>query len=139
MLPNIISMIMLKNMTTPNIETLILIGFNVFILFLVCYLEWVNKEHNKTKLDFLNLKYKELLGQLNQISGAIDEYRNKKVQIQSEYENVQEHLAKLREELQKHRRYIKMLKQNQVQRIVVDFDSHKKVLQKINTQLKDLS
>lgn len=126
-------------MTTPNIETLILIGFNVFILFLVCYLEWVNKEHNKTKLDFLNLKYKELLGQLNQISGAIDEYRNKKVQIQSEYENVQEHLAKLREELQKHRRYIKMLKQNQVQRIVVDFDSHKKVLQKINTQLKDLS
>lgn len=139
MLPNIISMIMLKNMTTPNIETLILIGFNVFILFLVCYLEWVNKEHNKTSIDFLNLKHKEMLGQLNQISGAIDEYRNKKVQIQSEYENVQEHLAKLREELQKHRRYIKILKQNQVQRFVVDFDSHKKVLQKINTQLKDLS
>lgn len=126
-------------MTTLNIETSVLLFINFGLIALLFYSEWISKEHSKTKFDFLNLKYKELLGQLNQISGAIDEYRSKKVQIQSEYENVQEHLAKLREESQTHRRYIKMLKQNQVQRIVVDFDSHKKVLQKINTQLKDLS
>lgn len=126
-------------MTTPNIDTLILASLNAGLIILLFYFEWINSNNKKTRIDFLNLKYKELLGQINQISGAIDEYRSKKVQIQSEYENVQEHLAKLREELQKHRRYIKILKQNQVQRFVVDFDSHKKVLQKINTQLKDLS
>lgn len=126
-------------MTTLNIETSVLLFINFGLIALLFYSEWIIKEHSKTRIDFLNLKYKELLGQLNQISSAIDEYRSKKVQIQSEYENVQEHLAKLREELQKHRRYIKILKQNQVQRIVIDFDSHKKVLQKINTQLKDLS
>ena len=74
-------MIMLKNMTTLNIETSVLLFINFGLIALLFYFEWISKEHSKTKFDFLNLKYKELLGQLNQISSAIDEYRSKKVQI----------------------------------------------------------
>lgn len=113
----------------------------IFTLLGSAYLFILYSEYVQTKR--LNKTIEQFGKELNPIKKEIDsislQLKNLKFDTTSELNKAQEHLAKTRDQLLIHQKYLKALKRNQIQRLeVVVKPNHEKTLTKIKDQLKDL-